>query len=101
MLHCVGASHDSSVYYSFPLSTVRYHRVRLFLSTYWPHEKMDQLGYVRLSYWSDVSYWWSRGGSNPWPPHCECGRLLGQRAFQMLQYGPENWPHIGIWKMEQ
>jgi hypothetical protein len=30
---------------------------------------------VTVRYWKCRLYWWSRGGSNSWPPHCERGAL--------------------------
>src|SRR5882724_8039905 len=44
------------------------------LSTYWPLGKESNRTSA-TNYLITRTFWWSRGGSNPWPPHCERGAL--------------------------
>ena len=70
----------------FPFSPVSYHRVLFFLATYWPLGEIGSVKVVVVIYCEVRGYWWSRGGSNSWPPHCERGAL----PTELLPHAEEN-----------
>jgi hypothetical protein len=51
-----------------------------------PKRKMATAGSGYFAKWDGRNYWWSRGGSNSWPPHCERGAL----PTELLPHAHEN-----------
>ena len=76
----------SLIYHPFPFSPVFYHRMLFFLATYWPLLEIASRRIVLVSNWRRECCWWSRGGSNSWPPHCERGAL----PTELLPHAEEN-----------